>query len=227
MDLFDYMSEKKKESEAPLASRMRPVTLEEVVGQEHIIGRDKLLYRAIKADKLSSIIFYGPPGTGKTTLAKVIANTTSAEFTQLNATTAGKKDMEEVIHGAKERLGMYGKKTILFVDEIHRFNKGQQDYLLPFVEDGTIILIGATTENPYFEVNSALISRSIIFELKSLEKKDIRKKAAEAKKKMDKLQHDLPKRRKEIQDEAQAEIDRFNQSQEINPLLLINIVLKF
>ena len=175
MDLFDYMSEKKKESEAPLASRMRPVTLEEVVGQEHIIGRDKLLYRAIKADKLSSIIFYGPPGTGKTTLAKVIANTTSAEFTQLNATTAGKKDMEEVIHGAKERLGMYGKKTILFVDEIHRFNKGQQDYLLPFVEDGTIILIGATTENPYFEVNSALISRSIIFELKSLEKEDIKK----------------------------------------------------
>ena len=169
------MSEKKKESEAPLASRMRPVTLEEVVGQEHIIGRDKLLYRAIKADKLSSIIFYGPPGTGKTTLAKVIANTTSAEFTQLNATTAGKKDMEEVIHGAKERLGMYGKKTILFVDEIHRFNKGQQDYLLPFVEDGTIILIGATTENPYFEVNSALISRSIIFELKSLEKEDIKK----------------------------------------------------
>ena len=175
MDLFDYMSEKKKESEAPLASRMRPVTLEEVVGQEHIIGRDKLLYRAIKADKLSSIIFYGPPGTGKTTLAKVIANTTSAEFTQLNATTAGKKDMEEVIHGAKERLGMYGKKTILFVDEIHRFNKGQQDYLLPFVEDGTIILIGATTENPYCEVNSALISRSIIFELKSLEKEDIKK----------------------------------------------------
>ncbi len=175
MDLFDYMSEKKKESEAPLASRMRPVTLEEVVGQEHIIGRDKLHYRAIKSDKLSSNIFYGPPGTGKTTLAKVIANTTSAEFTQLNATTAGKKDMEEVIHGAKERLGMYGKKTILFVDEIHRFNKGQQDYLLPFVEDGTIILIGATTENPYFEVNSALISRSIIFELKSLEKEDIKK----------------------------------------------------
>ncbi len=175
MDLFDYMSEKKKESESPLASRMRPVTLEEVVGQEHIIGKDKLLYRAIKADKLSSIIFYGPPGTGKTTLAKVIANTTSAKFTQLNATTAGKKDMEEVIREAKESLGMYGEKTILFVDEIHRFNKGQQDYLLPFVEDGTIILIGATTENPYFEVNSALISRSIIFELKPLEKEDIKK----------------------------------------------------
>lgn len=175
MDLFDYMSEKKKESESPLASRMRPTTLEEVAGQEHIIGKDKLLYRAIKADKISSIIFYGPPGTGKTTLAKVIANTTSAEFTQLNATTAGKKDMEEVIKEAKNRLGMYGKKTILFVDEIHRFNKGQQDYLLPFVEDGTIVLIGATTENPYFEVNSALISRSIIFELKALEKEDIKK----------------------------------------------------
>lgn len=175
MDLFDYMSEKKKESESPLASRMRPVTLEEVVGQEHIIGKDKLLYRAIKADKLGSIIFYGPPGTGKTTLAKVIANTTSAKFTQLNATTAGKKDMEEVIRQAKESLGMYGEKTILFVDEIHRFNKGQQDYLLPFVEDGTIILIGATTENPYFEVNGALISRSIIFELKPLEKEDIKK----------------------------------------------------
>ena len=175
MDLFDYMSEKEKESEAPLASRMRPETLEEVAGQEHIIGKDKLLYRAIKADKISSIIFYGPPGTGKTTLAKVIANTTSAEFTQLNATTAGKKDMEEVVREAKERLGMYGKKTILFVDEIHRFNKSQQDYLLPFIEDGTLILIGATTENPYFEVNSALISRSVVFELKSLEKEDIKK----------------------------------------------------
>ena len=161
------------EKETPLASRIRPRTLEEVVGQRHIIGEDKLLYRAIKADKLSSIIFYGPPGTGKTTLAKVIANTTSGEFTQINATVAGKKDMEEVVKAAKDNLGMYGKKTILFVDEIHRFNKGQQDYLLPFVEDGTIILIGATTENPYFEVNGALISRSVIFELKPLEKEDI------------------------------------------------------
>ena len=175
MDLFDYMREQNMEKEAPLASRLRPTTLEEVVGQQHIIGKDKLLYRAIKADKLSSVIFYGPPGTGKTTLAKVIANTTSAEFTQINATTAGKKDMEEVIAKAKEMQGMYRKKTILFVDEIHRFNKGQQDYLLPFVEDGTLVLIGATTENPYFEVNSALISRSIVFELKSLEKKDIDK----------------------------------------------------
>ena len=175
MDLFDYMKEKTMENESPLASRMRPATLEEVVGQEHIVGKGKLLYRAIKADKLSSIIFYGPPGTGKTTLARVIANTTSARFTQLNATTAGKKDMEEVVKEAQNTLGMYGKKTILFVDEIHRFNKGQQDYLLPFVEDGTLILIGATTENPYFEVNSALISRSIIFELKSLSREDIGK----------------------------------------------------
>ena len=174
MDLFDYVREKNLDKEAPLASRLRPSTLEEVVGQQHIIGKDKLLYRAIKADKLSSIIFYGPPGTGKTTLAKVIANTTSAEFTQINATVAGKKDMEEVVARAKETLGMYQKKTILFVDEIHRFNKSQQDYLLPFVEDGTLILIGATTENPYFEVNSALISRSSIFELHPLDKEDIK-----------------------------------------------------
>ncbi len=174
MDLFDYMREQKMEGESPLASRLRPAVLEEVVGQKHIIGEDKLLYRAIKADKLGSVIFYGPPGTGKTTLAKVIANTTSAEFTQLNATVAGKKDMEEIVKSAKDRRGMYGKKTILFVDEIHRFNKGQQDYLLPFVEDGTLILIGATTENPYFEVNGALISRSLIFELKPLEKEDIK-----------------------------------------------------
>lgn len=173
MDLFDYMKEQTLENESPLASRMRPTTLEEVVGQEHIIGKGKLLYRAIKADKLGSILFYGPPGTGKTTLAKVIANTTSAQFQQMNATVAGKKDMEEVVKKAQDYLGMYGKKTILFIDEIHRFNKGQQDYLLPFVEDGTLILIGATTENPYFEVNSALISRSIVFELKPLEREDI------------------------------------------------------
>lgn len=174
MDLFDYMRQNNQEKEAPLAARLRPRTLDEVVGQQHIIGKDKLLYRAIQADKLSSIIFYGPPGTGKTTLAKVIANTTSAEFMQINATVAGKKDMEEVVSKAKDVRGMYGKKTILFIDEIHRFNKGQQDYLLPFVEDGTIILIGATTENPYFEVNGALISRSVIFELKPLSKDDIR-----------------------------------------------------
>ncbi len=174
MDLFTYMSEQNKEKESPLAARLRPTTLDEVVGQQHIIGRDKLLYRSIKADKLSSMIFYGPPGTGKTTLAKVIANTTGSEFTQLNATVAGKKDMEAVTDKARDNLGMYNKKTILFIDEIHRFNKGQQDYLLPFVEDGTIILIGATTENPYFEVNGALLSRSLIFELKPLSKGDIR-----------------------------------------------------
>jgi len=174
MDLFDYVREQKSDKESPLASRLRPTCLEEVVGQQHIIGKDKLLYRAIKADKLGSLIFYGPPGTGKTTLAKVIANTTSAEFKQINATIAGKKDMEEVVQQAKNNMGMYGKKTILFVDEIHRFNKGQQDYLLPFVEDGTLILIGATTENPYFEVNGALISRSSVFELKSLDKEDIK-----------------------------------------------------
>ena len=174
MDLFEYMRQQNMEKESPLASRLRPTTLEEVVGQQHIIGKDKLLYRAIKADKLSSIIFYGPPGTGKTTLAKVIANTTSAIFTQINATSAGKKDMEEVVTQAKNNNGMYGKKTILFVDEIHRFNKGQQDYLLPFVEDGTIILIGATTENPYFEVNGALLSRSVIFELKALTQEEIK-----------------------------------------------------
>ena len=174
MDLFDYVREQKSDKESPLASRLRPTTLDEVVGQQHIIGKDKLLYRAIKADKLGSLIFYGPPGTGKTTLAKVIANTTSADFKQINATIAGKKDMEEVVQQAKNNMGMYGKKTILFVDEIHRFNKGQQDYLLPFVEDGTLILIGATTENPYFEVNGALISRSSVFELKSLDKEDIK-----------------------------------------------------
>ena len=174
MDLFEYMRENNKDKESPLAARMRPRTLDEVVGQQHIIARDKLLYRAISADKISSIIFYGPPGTGKTTLARVIANTTKAEFTQINATIAGKKDMEEVVKKAKDNLGMYGKKTILFIDEIHRFNKGQQDYLLPFVEDGTIVLIGATTENPYFEVNGALISRSVIFELKPLTAEDIK-----------------------------------------------------
>ena len=173
MDLFDYMRSNTMKSEAPLASRMRPTTLDEIVGQQHIIGKDKLLYRAIRADKLRSVIFYGPPGTGKTTIAKVIAHTTSAEFTQINATVAGKKDMEEVVRQAKDNLGMYGKRTILFVDEIHRFNKGQQDYLLPFVEDGTIILIGATTENPYFEVNGALLSRSSVFELCPLSQEEV------------------------------------------------------
>ena len=174
MDLFDYMREETKKTESPLASRLRPQTLEEIVGQKHILGKDKMLTRAIRADKLSSLILYGPPGTGKTTLAQVIAHTTKAEFLQINATSSGKKDMEAVVEQAKSNQGMFGKKTILFIDEIHRFNKSQQDYLLPFVEDGTVILVGATTENPYFEVNSALISRSLLFELKSLEKEDIR-----------------------------------------------------
>ena len=174
MDIFDYARSVNSEKESPLASRLRPKTLDQVVGQEHIIGKDKLLYRAIKADKISSIIFYGPPGTGKTTLAKVIANTTSADFMQLNATVAGKKDMEDVVAKAKQNMAMSGRKTILFVDEIHRFNKGQQDYLLPFVEDGTVVLIVATTENPYFEVNSALISRSIVFELHPLSVENIK-----------------------------------------------------
>ena len=174
MDLFSYMREQNTEKEAPLAARMRPQTLDEIVGQSDMIGKGKLLYRAIKADKLSSIILYGPPGTGKTTIAHVIANTTSSVFTQINATSAGKAEMEKVISEAKERRGAADKKTILFIDEIHRFNKGQQDYLLPYVEDGTVILIGATTENPYFEVNGALLSRSLIFELKPLSNEDIR-----------------------------------------------------
>ncbi len=173
MDLFEYMRKENSDKESPLAARMRPRTIDEVVGQQHILGKDKLLYRAIKVDKISSVIFYGPPGTGKTTIAKVIANTTSSEFKQINATIAGKKDMEEVVQAAKEVNGMYGRKTILFIDEIHRFNKSQQDYLLPFVEDGTLTLIGATTENPYFEVNSALLSRSAVFELKPLDRVDV------------------------------------------------------
>ncbi len=173
MDLFDYMREQSSAKDAPLARRLRPKKLEDVVGQEHILGPGKLLTRAIEADRLSSVILYGPPGTGKTTLAYVIANTTKAEFKEINATTSGKKDMEEVVQGARNTLGMYGRKTILFVDEIHRFNKAQQDFLLPYVEDGTVILIGATTENPYFEVNSALISRSTVFRLNPLNQENI------------------------------------------------------
>lgn len=168
MDLFEYNRNNQLKKDAPLAARLRPTTLDEFVGQEHIIGKDKLLYRAILADKLSSIILYGPPGTGKTTLAKIIANTTKSDFKQINATTAGIKEIKETVDTAKTNLGMTGKKTILFVDEIHRFNKSQQDALLPHVEEGVVILIGATTENPYFEVNKALVSRSIIFELKQL-----------------------------------------------------------
>lgn len=175
MDLFEITRKNMLEREAPLASRMRPRTLDEVVGQEHIIGPDRLLSRAIRADRIGSLIFYGPPGTGKTTLAQVIANTTHARFVQINATTAGKKDMEEAVQKAKDALGMDERRTILFVDEIHRFNKAQQDFLLPFVEDGTLTLIGATTENPYFEVNRALVSRSRVFELRPLTQTDLEK----------------------------------------------------
>lgn len=174
MDLFEYAHNNKLKQEAPLAYRIRPRTLDEIKGQKHILAEGSQLYRSIMADRLSSVIFFGPSGTGKTTLARVIANTTSAEFRQLNATVAGKKDMVEVVENARILSGAYGRKTILFIDEIHRFNKAQQDYLLPFVEDGTIILIGATTENPYFEVNRALISRSLIYELHPLDREDIK-----------------------------------------------------
>ena len=175
MDLFEYMNEKKGNKDTPLASRMRPTKVEEIVGQEHILGEDKLLYRAIKADKLQSLIFYGPPGTGKTTIAKVIANTTKAHFMTMNATTSGKAEIVKAVEEAKMQRAMTGNKSIIFIDEIHRFNKAQQDALLPYTEDGTVILIGATTENPYFEVNRALISRSLVFELKPLTKVDIGK----------------------------------------------------
>ncbi len=168
MDLFELAGQQERLRQAPLADRIRPRTLEEFVGQEAIVGPGKLLRRAIEGDQLRSVIFYGPPGTGKTTLAKVIANTTKGEFVQLNAVTSGVADIRQVTKDARERQNHYGRKTILFVDEIHRFNKAQQDALLPFVEDGTIILIGATTENPYFEVNSALLSRSRVFALQPL-----------------------------------------------------------
>lgn len=180
MDLFDYMSETRSSVDSPLASRMRPTKLEEIVGQEHILQPDKLLYRAIKADKLQSLIFYGPPGTGKTTIAKVIASTTKAKFIILNATTSGKQDITDAVKQAKDHQVMTNRKTIIFIDEIHRFNKAQQDALLPYTEDGTIILIGATTENPYFEVNRALISRSLIFELKPLSEEAIKTIVVEA-----------------------------------------------
>ena len=174
MDLFDYNREQELKNSGPLAYRMRPRNLEDFVGQEEIVGKGTLLYRAIKADKLGSVIFYGPPGTGKTTLAQIIANTTRSCFSQINAVTAGKKDIEAVIESARKELGMTGRKTILFIDEIHRFNKAQQDALLPAVEEGVVILIGATTENPYFEVNGALLSRSRIFQLKPLSALHIR-----------------------------------------------------
>lgn len=180
MDLFQYINEKKGKEESPLASRMRPTKLSEIVGQKHILGEDKLLYRAIKADKIQSLIFYGPPGTGKTTIAQVIAKTTKAHFVVLNATTSGKSEIIKAVDEAHVTRSMTGKKTIIFIDEIHRFNKAQQDALLPYTEDGTFILIGATTENPYFEVNRALISRSLVFELKPLNESDIKEIIREA-----------------------------------------------
>lgn len=173
MDLFEFNMSQQFNNKAPLAARMRPETLEDYVGQEHIIGKGKMLYNVIKADKLGSIILYGPPGTGKTTLARVIANTTKRKFEQLNATASGIKDIKETVQKAKENAGMYNIGTILFIDEIHRFNKAQQDALLPHVENGTVTLIGATTENPYFEVNRALVSRSYVFELRPLSKENI------------------------------------------------------
>ncbi|MDO5564269.1 MAG: replication-associated recombination protein A [Eubacteriales bacterium] len=174
-NLFDYANEKMKEKESPLASRIRAIDLCDIVGQEHILSEGKLLYRIIKADKITSIILYGPPGCGKTTIAEVIAHSTMSNFKKINATTSGKKDMEEIVDFAKEQIAINNKRTIIFIDEIHRFNKIQQDFLLPYVEDGTLILIGATTENPYFEVNNALLSRSRVFELHSLTKDDIKK----------------------------------------------------
>ncbi|MDX1530223.1 MAG: AAA family ATPase, partial [Rhodothermales bacterium] len=167
-DLFDRAAADARARTAPLADRMRPRTLDEFVGQPHILGPGKLLRRAIEADRVTSVIFYGPPGSGKTTLARIIANTTRSHFATLNAVLAGVKDIRREIEAAQERLRLHGQRTILFVDEVHRFNKAQQDALLPAVEDGTVTLIGATTENPYFEVNSALLSRMELYELEPL-----------------------------------------------------------
>lgn len=168
MDMFELLAEKQLEKNAPLAERMKPETLAEFYGQEAIVGQGKLLTKMIETDRLGSLLLYGPPGSGKTSLAKIVANTTKATFVSLNAVTAGVKDIRATVDKAMDDLAMYHKKTVLFVDEIHRFNKAQQDALLPYVENGTVVLIGATTENPYFEVNSALLSRSTVFRLETL-----------------------------------------------------------
>lgn len=173
MTLFEMNKKETLQKNAPLAQRMRPQTLDEILGQDHIIGPGKLLRRAIETDKLSSLIFWGTPGCGKTTIASVIANVTNKFYASLNAVTDGVADLRKVTAKAEENLSMYGKQTILFIDEIHRFNKGQQDALLPWVEKGLIVLIGATTQNPYFSLNPALLSRSMIFALQPLQKADI------------------------------------------------------
>ena len=171
MDLFSAAAD----SHEPLAYRMRPRTIDEYIGQEHILGKGRLLRRIIQADQLSSLIFFGPPGTGKTSLARVIANTTKSYFITMNAVLSGVKELKEAIEEAKKQRDLYGRKTILFIDEVHRWNKAQQDALLPWVENGTVVLIGATTQNPYFEVNSALVSRSRIFQLTPLTEGELRK----------------------------------------------------
>ena len=180
MNLFEAANAQSADRHQPLAYRMRPRILDEYIGQDAIIGKGRLLRRAIQADQLSSVIFYGPPGTGKTTLARVIANTTKRHFSTLNAVLSGVKELRYEIEEAKKRLELFEQRTILFIDEVHRWNKSQQDALLPWVENGTFILIGATTENPFFEVNAALVSRSRIFQLKSLTEEDLKQIAIQA-----------------------------------------------
>ncbi|WP_412070048.1 AAA family ATPase [Rubrivirga sp. IMCC43871] len=179
-DLFEAAAVARRRQSAPLADRMRPRTLDEYVGQGHVLAPGSLLRRAVEADRVTSLILFGPPGTGKTTLARIIANTTRKHFASLNAVLAGVKDIREQVAGAQERLRLHGQGTILFVDEVHRFNKAQQDALLPHVENGTVVFVGATTENPYFEVNKALVSRSRVFELQTLSEDDLRAVAAQA-----------------------------------------------